>query len=50
MADLLPNALTQFLDDNGFPLSLGTVTYYIPSTTSYNACALVTFSVTPVLP
>lgn len=31
---LLPNAEQQFFDDNGVPLALGTVTFYIPSTTT----------------
>src|SRR5216684_426075 len=31
-ASLLPNALQQYFDNNGKPLSAGTVTFYIPAT------------------
>lgn len=33
-ASILPNAITQFFDNNGNPLSGGSVTTYIPGTTS----------------
>lgn len=33
-ATLLPNAVQQYLDQNGNPVSAGTVDYYIPSTTT----------------
>lgn len=33
-ASLLPNALQQFFDNNGNPLSSGTVTFYVPNTTT----------------
>lgn len=34
-AGLLPNGKQQFLDGNGQPLTAGSVTFYIPSTTTY---------------
>lgn len=34
VADLLPMALQQFFDNNGNPLTSGTVTFYVPNTTT----------------
>lgn len=34
MAEILPNALTQFVDSNGKPLAGGSVYFYIPNTTT----------------
>jgi hypothetical protein len=34
MVALVPNAKQQFLDASGVPLALGTVTFYIPGTTT----------------
>ncbi|HDR9033738.1 glycosyl hydrolase family 28-related protein [Burkholderia vietnamiensis] len=34
MATILPNGKTQFVDQNGKPLANGTVTFYIPGTTT----------------
>lgn len=35
IATLLPNGQQQFLDSNGAPLASGTVTFYIPTTTTF---------------
>lgn len=34
MATLLPNAEQVFLDNNGVPLALGTITFYVPNTST----------------
>lgn len=46
-AALLPNALQQYFDNNGNPLSLGTVTFYIPGTSTLKPIWQDTNEVTP---